>query len=264
MPRPISIFWFRRDFRLHDNPALHAALAKGCAVVPLYVWDPAAEGEWAPGAATRWWLHRSLHSIDAVLRNAGSRLIIRRGPTLETLLSLIAETGAHGVFWNRLYEPAAIARDAEIKGALRSRGITAESRNASLLFEPWTVTTKTGTAYRVFTPFYRACLSRTAPEAPLPPPKSITAPDAWPDEISLESLKLLPRIPWDTGIAAHWNPGESSALAQLEEFATQSVAEYSESRERPDRDGTSRVSPHLNFGEHSTLRLRDPLVVSQK
>ena len=114
-PRGVTtIVWFRNDLRLADNPALAEAAARG-PVVPVYVWAPEEEGEWPPGAASRWWLHRSLHALDRSLRERGSQLVVRRGPTDKALASLLRETGAASVVWNRRYEPAAIARDSELK-----------------------------------------------------------------------------------------------------------------------------------------------------
>ena len=150
------MLWFRQDLRLSDNPALAAALARGGAVIPVFIWAPEEEGAWPPGAASRWWLHQSLTALAAALEARGSRLIVRRGPSAQTLEALASESGAAAVFWNRRYEPAAIARDAAVKTALRARGLSAESFNGSLLHEPWTILNAAGQPYRVFTPFWRA------------------------------------------------------------------------------------------------------------
>ena len=148
----VSLLWFRRDLRLADNPALHAAVQQG-AVVPVYIWAPEEDGAWAPGGATKWWLHHSLAALDASLRALGSRLILRSGPSLATLRALAKETGATALYWNRLYEPAAIARDTLIKESLKNDGLTVETFNASLLVEPPRFFNKQGTPFKVFTPF---------------------------------------------------------------------------------------------------------------
>ena len=153
MSAPVSLWWLRLDLRLANNPALCAAIKAGGAVIPLFIWSPEEESPWSPGRASNWWLHQSLAALDAQLRRAGSRLVFRRGPALETLLALGQETGATAVFWNRRYEPALIARDARIKDALRAAGWKAESCNAALLHEPWTVQNKSGRPFQVFTPF---------------------------------------------------------------------------------------------------------------
>jgi deoxyribodipyrimidine photo-lyase len=147
-----AIVWFRRDFRLTDHPALDAACANHEHVLPVYIHAPDEEAPWQPGAASRWWLHHSLKALDESLRERGSALLIRRGDTLAELRQLIAATGATAVHWNRLYEPAIIARDKRVNAALRDDGIEAQSHNGALLFEPWSLKTGAGEPYRVFTP----------------------------------------------------------------------------------------------------------------
>ena len=98
---PVALVWFRLDLRLADNPALAAAIQRGGAVVPVFIHAPDEEAPWSPGGASNWWLHQSLKSLDASLRERGSQLILRRGPTRETLQALVHETGATSVFWNR-------------------------------------------------------------------------------------------------------------------------------------------------------------------
>src|SRR5262245_35410645 len=136
---PTTLVWFRQDLRLADNPALHAAAARG-SVVPVYVWAPDEEGDWPPGAASRWWLHGSLEALETALHRHRSRLVIRTGSTLRVLEQLMQETGADAVFWNRRYEPAAVARDRELKDRLSG----ARSYSGSLLREPWTLQTQAG------------------------------------------------------------------------------------------------------------------------
>jgi len=243
------ILWLRRDLRLTDNPALLQALDDAEQIVPVYIHAPEEEGRWRPGAASRWWLHHSLKSLDEALRQRGSRLLIRHGSSLTCLSQLIEELGAEGVYWNRLYEPAIIARDKMIKQSLRERGITAESFNAALLFEPWQIRTGQGTPYKVFTPFWRACTPqlsdvgkvRAAPRK-IPTAASVTS-------TPLAELNLLPRISWDGGLAAAWAPGEAAALQLLKQFSEQRIEDYADDRNRPDVVGTSRLSPHLHFGE---------------
>ncbi len=139
-----TLLWFRQDLRLTDNPALAAAVERGAPIIPVYIWAPEEEGSWAPGAASKWWLHHSLAALGAELEKRGSRLLVRRGPTEETLLRLTVETGAGAVLWNRRYEPAAVARDSRVKASLRAQGLLAESFNGSLLFEPWTIANQAG------------------------------------------------------------------------------------------------------------------------
>jgi deoxyribodipyrimidine photo-lyase len=247
----LAIFWFRRDLRLADNSALCAALEAAESLLPVYIWSPGDEGEWAPGGASRWWLHHSLAALDDALRAKGSRLLIRSGPAADTLAQLIADTGAEGVFWNRLYEPMLVARDTAIKSRLQDAGIEAQSFNAALLHEPWELATGKGEPYRVFTPFWKAALRRPDPGPPRPPPADLKAPRRWPAGESLEALGLMPRIRWYGGLDEAWIPGEAGALARLDDWCGARLGDYAEQRNRPDRDGTSALSPHLHHGEIS-------------
>jgi deoxyribodipyrimidine photo-lyase len=248
-----SILWLRRDLRLTDNPALTRALQDD-EVLPVYIHAPQEErspehGDWTPGEASHWWLHHSLKALQADLRSRGSDLVIHQGPSLQTLEALIRETGARQVFWNRLYEPALIQRDQGIKQALRETGVHAQSFNAALLLEPWSVAKQDGGPYKVFTPFWKACLNLGLPEAVTPAPKHIPGPTAWPGGMDIEALGLLPDIAWDTGFSELWQPGEAGALQRLERFIDTAVGEYEVMRNRPDQDGSSRLSPYLHFGE---------------
>src|ERR1051326_1122014 len=154
-----AIVWFRLDLRLADNPALRAALSAAQPVLPLYIYAPEEESPWEPGAASRWWLHQSLECLAKDLRRTGSRLILRRGPSLETLQSLIQETGATAVFWNRRYEPALTSRDAKVMAALLQDGLRVETFNSALLHEPCAIKNQSAKPFQVFTPFWRSCLA---------------------------------------------------------------------------------------------------------
>jgi len=246
-----ALLWFRQDLRLADNPALQSALAEGGPVIPVFIWTPDEEKHCPPGNASRWWLHQSLESLSAELEALGSRLILRSGPTGTILRQICRETGAQSVMWNRRYEPAIIARDQIIKDSLKSAGIEVETFNAALLHEPGTIQNKAGKPFQVFTPFWKHCLTREDPPAPLPAPKQIQAPTKWPSTIPLSKLALEPRINWTKGMHAAWQPGTAGATRQLRQFLKQSFNDYSEHRNRPDLVGTSRLSPHLHFGEIS-------------
>ncbi|GIX39065.1 MAG: deoxyribodipyrimidine photo-lyase [Silanimonas sp.] len=252
-----ALVWFRRDLRLDDHPALQAALKAGHAPVPVYIHAPEEEAPWAPGAASRVWLERSLRSLRASLRSMGSDLIIRRGPSTETLLTLAAECGAEAVYWHRLYEPASIARDTATKAALKARGLRVESLNGSLLAEPWEVKTGSGEPYRVFTPFWKNAQQRLEGLAPLPAPASLPS---LPPLASLEPEALDLRPPareggWDLGFWRYWQPGEAGAAELLEAFVEGALHGYKEQRNFPGRTGTSKLSPHLHFGEISPRRI---------
>jgi len=243
-----AVVWFRRDLRLQDNPALDAALRAHERVVCAYIHAPHEQAPWQPGAASRWWLHHSLHALDAQLVRRGARLILRYGDTRTELLALLRASGADAVYWNRLYEPAIAARDTGIETSLRDAGIAAHSFNAHLLCEPWQVHTQQGGPYRVFTSYWRNVRPQLAPTPPLPAPVRIETADAV-TSLRLDALQLLPRIPWDDGLRATWQPGEQGAQRRLDEFLAQALARYADGRDRPDQEFTSRLSPHVHFGE---------------
>lgn len=243
------ILWFRQDLRLQDNAALHAALARGGPVIPVYILDEAGEGDWPAGGATKWWLHHSLVALETALRARGSRLILARGDSGEVLSELITTTGAGAVYWNRRYEPAIIARDKVIKADLVAARIEAKSFNSTLLFEPHTIANKQGKPFQVFTPYWRHCLTLPTPAVVHVKAGLLPAPAAWPASLAVEKLRLLPRLKWDAGFYPEWTPGEAGAQKQLKVFVAEAMARYEDTRNLPAEAGTSRLSPHLHFGE---------------
>jgi deoxyribodipyrimidine photo-lyase len=245
-----TIVWFRQDLRLADNPALSAAHAAGGPVIPVYIFAPGEEKGWPPGGASRWWLHHSLARLGEALTGCGSPLCLRAGEdSLAVLEELARDCGATRIVWNRRYEPAIIARDQRVKSALRDAGLEVTSFNGSLLREPWSVKTKTGGPFQVFTPYWRHCLALEEVAEPLPAPTTITAPACPPASATLESLRLLPDVDWAAGLRAEWTPGSRAAHAALGHFLEGPFADYGSLRDRPAIAGTSRLSPHLHFGE---------------
>jgi deoxyribodipyrimidine photo-lyase len=245
------IVWFRQDLRLADNPALKAAIDSRRPVLPVFIFAPEEEAAWAPGGASRWWLHQSLASLGRELQKLGAPLILRRSQdSLQELTALARRSGAAAVYWNRRYEPAAVKRDGAVKSALRELGLQAESFNGALLREPWEVSNQSGSPFRVFTPFWRHCLKLGEPEEPIPAPRRMM-PCLAATPGSLEDLSLLPRIDWAAGMRTHWQVGARGAQQSLARFLDESYEDYSSRRDRPELNGTSRLSPHLHFGELS-------------
>jgi deoxyribodipyrimidine photo-lyase len=252
-----ALVWFRRDLRLDDHRALHAALKAGHAPIPVHIHAPEEEAPWSPGAASSAWLDRSLRALRDSLRALGSDLVIRRGPSTDALLALAAETDAAAVYWHRLYEPASIARDTATKAALKAKGLHAESLNGSLLVEPWQVKTGNGEPYRVFTPFWRNARRTLDGVAPIAAPTALPAiPPV--ESLAVDALGLRPQGReggWDLGLWEHWSPGEAGGAERLAAFVQGGVHGYREQRDFPGRIGTSRLSPHLHFGEISSRRI---------
>jgi deoxyribodipyrimidine photo-lyase len=244
-----TIVWFRQDLRRGDNPALTAAAARG-PVLPVFILDDVSPGPWRWGGASRWWLH---HSLASLARDLGGLMLYRGEP--QALLPRIAQAhGASAVYWNRCYEPYAVARDTIIKETLHGLLIAAQSFNGSLLHEPWEVATGSGEPFKVYTPFWRASL-RLPVAAPLPPPRvTLDLPNAGGDR--LEDWNLLPAHPnWAAGWERHWQPGEVGAIGRLDAFVAEGLAQYRTLRDRPDRANVSRLSPHLHWGEISPRQI---------
>ena len=244
------VVWLRQDLRLADNPALTYASASGRPVIVLYLFD--TDPEQRPmGGASLWWLNRSLTALSSSLQAIGSRLILRKGKASEVLPQVVTETGAGQVVWNRLYEPSAIARDTSLKAELKATGVEVQSFSAALLNEPWTVETGSGGPYKVFTPYWRAARAKVGQQPALPAPQSLVSPERWLDSDTLSDWQLQPTHPdWSTGFDG-WTPGEVGALENLNDFLGGPANDYAEGRDQPGKTGTSRLSPHLHFGEIS-------------
>jgi deoxyribodipyrimidine photo-lyase len=242
-----QIVWLRRDLRLADQPAFCAAAAQG-PVIPVYVLDDERAGARKLGGASRWWLHGSLRALEESLREHGLRLILRRGDSVQHLAEIAHETGG-AVHAIRHYEPwwreaeAALGRDVEL-----------HLHDGNYLAPPGTATTGSGTPFKIYTPFARA-LTRLLPlRDPLDVPE-LTAPTAWPASDTLDQWQLLPTRPdWAEGFRDTWAPGEATAQARLEHFL-ELAEDYDEDRNRPSLDGSSRLSPHLHWGEISPTQV---------
>ncbi|MCP4818049.1 MAG: deoxyribodipyrimidine photo-lyase [Shimia sp.] len=244
---PTSIYWVRRDFRLSDNAALLAAAKRG-AVVPVYVYDDLVEGL---GAAPKLRLEMALEAFGARLAEGGSRLLLRRGPAVEVLRAVAEEVGASAVFWNRLYDPASVARNTEVKAALKVSGLEAESFAGALMFEPWTVETKTGGPYRVYTPFWKA-VRGTAVPAPRNAPQEMQAPRGWPESENLADWNLSRAMQRGADVVrGHVRVGELAAQARLAAFCDDLIGDYKAKRDFLDREATSELSDALSLGEIS-------------
>jgi deoxyribodipyrimidine photo-lyase len=261
-----AVVWFRADLRLADNPALCAAVATGRPVVCVYVHDETSPGLRPIGAAARWWLGRSLAALDQAIARKdgrerpsglarGSGLVLRRGPAAEVIPALVAEAGAASLHINRRYDAGGIAVDAAVTARLAAAGVAVSTHQATLLAEPGTLVSSSGEFFRVFTPFWRALRRRGEPRAPLAAPARIAACDGVTGE-RLADWALEPTAPdWAGGLRAAWTPGEAAATARLAAFIDAGLAGYARKRDRPDLAHTSRLSPHLRFGEVSPFQL---------
>jgi deoxyribodipyrimidine photo-lyase len=251
-----ALVWLRQDLRLADNLALDAAVATKRPVALVYVLDDETPGPWRTGAASRWWLHRSLEALARDIERRKGRLILRRGRADTVVPRLVDEVGASAVFWNRCYEPFAVKRDEVIKRALQAAGVEATSFNGALLHEPWTVKTKSGEPFKVFTPFWRAALQQPVRELARAP-NTLNAYLGAAASDALESWRLVPSKPnWAAKFEPHWTPGEAGARATFERFIDDKLRTYAAGRDQLGQDATSRLSPHLHWGEISPVQIK--------
>ena len=251
---PILV-WFRRDLRIADNPALFEAVKTGRPVICLYIFE--TDKARALGEASLWWLHHSLSALAKDLAGIGAKLYLRKGAAHEVLDDVIGQSGAGTLYWNRRYEKPARERDALIKFELSEAGLEVKSYRANLLSEPWTVEKKTGGYYKVFTPYWRAAQESLDISEPLAEPKALKAFGGDIESERLEDWNLLPSAPdWASKMAPHWTIGSAGAARALADFVDGPVADYPEARNRPDNEtGTSKLSPHLAFGEISPKQI---------
>ncbi|MDI9819430.1 MULTISPECIES: deoxyribodipyrimidine photo-lyase [unclassified Legionella] len=248
----IAIVWFRQDLRCQDNPALAIACQNHDMIIPLYIADDPPKK--TVGEAQCWWLHHSLSALQQELQKHGLSLCLRRGSPLSHLLSFIEEYPVKAIYWNRCYEPDAIARDKLIKKELKTRGLDVTSFNGSLLNEPWDIQTQDNHYYKVFTPYWRQCLKQMNVPAPLAINQWPRCPDFHSE--TLEYWRLLPAEPdWAENFSSIWQPGEKGAIKKLNYFLTNHLHEYKTLRDKPSSSATSRLSPHLHFGEISPRQI---------
>ena len=250
-----TLVWLRHGLRLRDHPALVDAAEHG-AVVPIFVWAPEEEAPWVPGGAAQWWLRRALADLDERLRERGSRLILRTGPTADALRAAATEAGADRVVWTRRYEPHLARRDARVRDALREAGLETATLESQLLHNPDAVETTSGGPYHVFTPFWKKVrkenLLRTGPPLNVP---DLPAPENWPSTKPLDALGLAPEardgVDWAGGLRDAWTPTEAGAHDRLRHTLDRVLGRYDTTHDRPDVDGTSRLSPYLHHGQIS-------------
>lgn len=252
------IVWFRKDLRLADNRALLAAIDHEGPVIPVYIHDNDVTLQGALGSAQQWWLHHSLQALSGALQTLGSKLVLRSGSSQTALRTLIEETGAKTIFWNRRYEPDGQKLDSQIKADFREEGLEVESFAGYLIHEPSRLKTKTGGPYRVYTPFWRAIEGGDEPVEPVAAPKELLSPTTWPKSETVEGWNLMPSKPdWAKEFSDVWTPGETGGQDKLKDFVENALKGYEEGRDFPSRPATSMLSPHLTMGEISPAQVWD-------
>ena len=248
MERTSCVVLFRRDLRLSDHAALAAALERGYDVVPVYVHEEA--GPWGVGSAQRWWLHYALRDLEKEIELLGGNLSVlevnERG-LQGALIELMEQLQSSHVFWGRRYGPHDIAADSELKEVLKTQGYQVESFNTRLLNEPMGIWNLSGSAYQVFTPYYKSVLTREKPRV-LDYAVEELCWSSFPGLGSVDSLSLLPNLDWADGFGQHWDPSRQGAVKLLQAFKPM---QYLDQRDKMALPGTSRMSPYLALGQLS-------------
>lgn len=252
MSKSVSLLWFRQDLRLQDNPALRAAAQDG-SILPVYILDDSNPGDWGMGAASRWWLHHSLISLDTQL---GNKLTVLAGDPLKIIPDLMAEHDIQTVYWNRCYEPWRIHRDSKLKTQLENNGKQVHSSNGSLLWEPWTRLKQDGEPYKVFTPFYKNAIAKGVElDSILGEEPKLDLINSQQPKSRIDDLNLMPDIAWYEGFDDVFTPGEAGAWEKMEKFIEAGIYNYKKGRDFPAMENVSRISPHLHFGEIAPHRV---------
>ncbi len=250
-----TIYCFRNDLRLSDNPALKESIKSKLPILLCYIFDDHSPKQWRIGRASRWWLHHSLNSLQQKIQSLGGKLILRSGIWHEQIVKIAKETQTTEVFCQRSYLPHEIEQENKARTSLLNLGAKLKRFNSYLLYEPEEIQTKAGTPFKVFTPFWNACLNQSDTQLPLNPPKKIDFSSIKIKSDPLQSWNLLPTNPdWSTGISNSWTPGEIGAQKRLKEFLKKST-EYKNQRDLPASEATSKLSPHLHFGEISPRQI---------
>lgn len=245
-----AIVWFRKDLRLSDNPALIQG-AK-VPIIPVFIWDD--NDPYKPGGASKWWLYKSLISLQKSLLDHGLKLVLRRGNPLTILKEIAASHNVSAIYWNRCYEPYEIERDKEIKEFFKET-LDCQSFNASLLAEPWMLKTRSGSPYQIFTPYWKALRAWEEFPYPLLLPSNLTGYKQPILSDRLEDWGLYPHPDWSKGLNEEWSPGEEGAQQNLSSFLASSLQRYTQDRNLPNYEGTSKLSPHLHWGEISPRQI---------
>lgn len=254
MQSPI-IYWFRNDLRITDNPALHATVKSGQPILFVYIYDQDSPNHWKIGRASQWWLRHSLARLSKSLENLNAKLIFKRGDPVEQLSKLIDSSKANALYFTRQYEPYDVNVEQQLNKKFANQ-LRVKRFKGYLLFEPENIKTGKGEAFKVFTPFYKACLKQIEPNLPLAAPTSLINFTSDIHSENISDWKLLPSKPdWAHEFNALWKPGEQGASEMLNYFINNSASKYHLLRNRPDMYGTSRLSPHLHFGEISPRQI---------
>ncbi|MGB7206538.1 MAG: deoxyribodipyrimidine photo-lyase [Anderseniella sp.] len=250
-----AILWFTNDLRMSDNAALTRAVESGRPILPVFILDDQVAGKFAMGGASRWWLMHSLEMLGASIKSLHGMLVLKRGASLQVLTSLIEETGAEALYFSRNHAPWSAELEKSVFDLCAGKGVECKRFSGFLLHEPEAIKTGSDTPYKVYTPFSRNCFDNSPARAPRATPQDINFYKGAITSDELVDWQLYSARPdWASGFGERWQPGEAGAHNKLERFISQAIKNYHDARDIPGTFGTSRLSPHLHFGEISPLQ----------
>lgn len=251
-----ALLWFRDDLRLADHPALNAALDAAGSCLCVYVLD--TSGATRPfGGALKWFLHETLIAFTKSVEDKGGTCLILEGDPAKLMPQLMEETGAEALYCHYRYQKAARVQDDTIARTLSEAGREMIRLHGTVLRAPETVTTKSGTPYKIFSAWWKGFKALGAPPKPVPAPGKCVF-MKW--EEALEKPKkalsprdigeaLLPRKPdWASKMAEYWEFGEDAAQEIAHDFASGPLSHYETGRNDMAAEESSRLSPYLRLG----------------
>ncbi len=240
-----ALLWFRRDLRLHDHPALRAALDHGSDVIPVFCFDDSLlTGRHASGPRTQFLLE-CLHELDAGLRERGSRLFVRRGSPPRELSSLAREVGADALHFSADVGPFARTRQDQVRQAMAEAGVAVHAHPGLFAVDDLeAIRTGASEPYTVFTPFYRSWARQPRRDV-LGLPRSLAVPSVRADA---GGLPRLSELGLEQQVSDPMPGGEAAARVALRRFLAGPVHGYGDRRDQLAGDSVSRLSPYLHFG----------------
>ncbi|ACT69770.1 deoxyribodipyrimidine photolyase [Neorickettsia risticii str. Illinois] len=259
----IAVVWFRKDFRTDDNPALFEA-TKIRSIIPVYIIDENNCSIRKPGKAARIWIAESLIDLNKSLDH---HLKIYSGNTITILKTLLSRYKAEALYWNTTYDPEQDKYDEQIRTEILKDhpNIIIRNFNARLLWEPSELRKKNGDTYRLFTAFKNKVMEeKLEPRFPIPSPpkirycKEINIPEL--ASVTPEKIIKDKDHCFEQGIYKQWKISEQDAHVLLQEFVDKKLDNYHIDRDYPGKNGTSTLSPYINFGQISPNRIWFALV----
>ncbi len=249
-----TLVWFQRDLRVTCHPGLNRAIELQSPIVAVYIHSPSEDSPWSNGTASNWWLHQSIEALSLKLQSLGIELQLFNSDSQAVIPRIVKHYAIKNVIWTDRHEPFRRTYENALETKLCNSGVHVERFRDELLVDPGNfVTLNSQTPYRVFTPFFRRLrggLDFSGTET-YQYQLSCNLVPKHPESLSLPELGLLDAKPWHEKLRLYWQPGEESALQQLNNIVSHRLSGYASGRDYPAQAKTSSLSPHLHFGEIS-------------